>query len=246
MVLVKIEFHYLLAQFLFMGGNKLNTMKTKTLFTAISLLCVTALFAQTKKVGITNFSINGYQQAMNVTSNSEPDLYFIGDGSTELTKGVSVSDEIVKYTESSLKTFLGYDILPADLNRPATVPNQMSGRLFVMETITDKKAFKQLGYDEVIEIQCRIGSAGQSGKNYKPFIELSIKITDKDGKTVWKKKEKLKLEEKIAASAIEMRNNNTGISFSKQSETDPQGITGAQLLDWYKQVLGNALMKEEK
>jgi hypothetical protein len=230
------------------GVTKLNIMKSISLFTAISLLYVTAIFAQTPKVGITNFSVSGYQQSMNVASDNEPELYFIGDGSTLLEGGVRVSDEIVKYTEASLKTFLGRDIIATAIDRPSTVPNQMMGRLFIMETITDKKAFKQLGYDEVIEIQCRIGSAGRSGKYYKPFIEINIKITDKDGKTVWKKKEKLKLEEKIAASAIEMNNKNSGlsISFSKNNEGDPQGITAAQLLDWYKQVLGNALIKEDK
>ncbi len=218
-------------------------MKRNFLGLAICLLSATTLLAQTKKVAITNFSISGYEQSMNLTENNEPDLYFIGDGSTQLSPGVRVSDEIVKYTEESLKTFLGYDILPTDLKRLSTTPDQMMGRLMVMETITDKKAFKQLGYDEVIEIQCRIGSAGRTGKNYKAFIELTIKITDKDGKTVWKKKEKLKLDDKIAPATIELAKSSGGISFSKKSETDPQGIAAAQLLDWYKQVLGNTLIK---
>lgn len=204
---------------------------------------VTGVFGQTKKSGITNFSISGYEQSMNLADDNEPDLYFIGDGSTELTPGKRVSDEIVKYTEAELKTFLGYDLLPVDLNRPSAVSNQMMGRLWVMETITDKKAFKQLGYDEVIEIQCRIGSAGKTGKNYKPFIELTLKITDKDGKTVFKKKEKLKLEDKIPAGTVEAQKEKSGISFSKNSTSEPSGIPAVQLFDWYKQVLGNVLMK---
>lgn len=226
-------------------------MKTYLMIATICFLSLTSAFGQTKKSGITNFSINGYEQPMGISSLDdksvpEPNLYFIGDGSTELSPGVRVSDEIVKYTEAQLKAYLGYDLVPVELNRPATVLNQTEGRLWVMETITDKKAFKQLGYDEVIELQCRIGSAGKTGKYYKPFIELKIKITDKDGKTVWKKTEKLKLSEKIPANMIEEQRSSGGlvISFSQKGGMERGGITAAQLLDWYKQVLGNALIKE--
>lgn len=226
-------------------------MKTIFFFTTIGLLSIGSVFAQTKKSGITNFIITGYEQPTGITNLDdkappEPNLYFIGDGSTELSEGVRVSDEIVKYTEAQLKTFLGYDLVPVDLNRPANIVNQTGGRLWVMETITDKKAFKQLGYDEVIEIHCRIGSAGKSGKYYKTFIELKIKITDANGKTVWKKTEKVKVSEKIPASMVEEQTDAGGlvISFSKKDETEKGGITAAQLFDWYKQVLGNALIKE--
>lgn len=221
-------------------------MKTIALLLVISLLGLTNIFAQTKKVGITNFSISGYQKSMDLTEDNEPDLYFIGDASTKLSEDVRVSDEIVKYTEASLKTFLGYDISPVDLNRPSTVPDEMMGSLMVMETITDKKAFTKLGYDEVIEIQCRIGSAGRSGKYYKAFIEITIKITGKDGKTIWKKREKLKLSEKIVPAIIESRDETKGlvISIAKEGETTAEGIPASQLLDWYKQVLGNSLIKE--
>lgn len=221
-------------------------MKSILFITAISLLGINTTFAQTKKVGITNFSISGFVKGMDLTGDKEadPDLYFIGEASTQLSEGVRVSDEIVKYTEASLKTFLGYDILATNLIRPANVPDEMMGNLMVMETITDKKAFTQLGYDEVIEIQCRIGSAGRTPKHYKAFIELTIKVTGKDGKTIWKKREKLKLEDKIPTGIIEMREYSKGLDFSKLDDGGPDGIPATQLLDWYKQVLGNLLIKE--
>lgn len=220
-------------------------MKNTMLLTAIIGLFTLNVNAQTPKSGITNFSVDGYQRSMNISSDNEPDLYFIGESSTKLKDGILVSNEIVKYTEMKMKEFLGYDLVAVDLKRPATVPDQMMGKLFVMETITDKKAFKQLNYDEVIEVQCRIGSAGQSGKNYKAFIEVFVKVTNKDGKTTFKKREKVKLDEKIQASLIEVKDGNSGltIDFGKKGDDGAQGITGIQLLDWYKQALDNVLIK---
>jgi len=235
--------------FIYQRASTIKAEQMKKLaYALIGLLLFTEYVnAQDKKSGITNFSVNGYQQAMNMGSGSgnEPDLYFIGDNSTKLNADTRVSDEMVKYTEEKLKDFFGYAVTPADLNRPSTVPDQMGGRLWVMETVTDKKAFKELGYDEVIEIQCRIGSNGKTGNNYKPFVEVFVKVKNKEGKTIFKKTEKVKIEEKVPARSIELKNN-SGISldFSKsKGNDDSEGITASQLLDWYKQALTNALIK---
>lgn len=220
-------------------------MKNTLLLAVLMGLTKLSATAQTLKSGITHFSVDGHQRSMNLSADNEPDLYFIGENSTTLNDGVLVSDEMVKYTENKMKEFLGYDLVKTDVKRAAAIPTQMMGKLWVMETITDKKAFKQLNYDEAIEVQCRIGSAGQSGKNYKAFMEVSVKITGKDGKTTFKKKEKVKMTEKIQASLIEVHDGGSGLSidFSNKGAEEAQGIPAMQLLDWYKQALDNVLIR---
>jgi hypothetical protein len=220
-------------------------MKNTLLLAALIGLTTLSVNAQTPKSGITNFSVDGHQRSMNLSADNEPDLYFIGENSTTLNEGVLVSDEMLKYTETKMKEFLGYDLVKTGVKRPAAIPTHMMGKLWVMETITDKKAFTQLNYDEAIEVQCRIGSAGQSGKSYKAFIEVSVKVTGKDGKTTFKKREKVKIAEKIQASLIEVQDGGSGLSidFSNKGAEEAQGITAMQLLDWYKQALDNVLMR---
>jgi hypothetical protein len=188
---------------------------------------------------------------------SEPlELYFIGDNSTQLSDTVRTSDEIVKLSESMLKEYVGVNLIPINLVRPETVPNQMNGSLWVMETITEKAAFNKLNYDEAIVINARIYSNGKSNKGYKPVIEISLKIIGSDGKTKFKKTEKLKPEGAyIESKLIEFKENNSNVSMAdiykavkgskeKEGSVAAQGIPAAQLLDWYKQCFTNLLITD--
>lgn len=219
-------------------------MKRNILGLVICLLWVTPGFAQKTKMSIIKFSISG---------NRGDQLYFIGYKSTELRSGVYVSDEIVKYTEAELDTFFGKEVLPTEINRPETIAPQTEGKLWVMKTISQKQAYKQFGCDEVIEIECKIMNGGVTFKYYKPLIEMSIKVTDREGNTIWKKKERLKIDENIPKELVQVPGSDKGVEFQlgavgigvplKASNAEPlPGVTAERLLNWYKQILANILI----
>lgn len=233
----------------------------KTLTTLLLALCLSVnLFAQ-KKVGIINFSVTGKDQ---FESNSDKgiEVSFIGENSVHLTDSLLTSDAIVQFTEAQLKNYFQTELIPVNLNRPETTPEQMGGSLWVMETITEKSAFKKLGYDEAVVISSRIYSSGKSNKGYKPTIEITMKVIGSDGKTIFKKTEKLKLENVFVNSKlIEHKFDDSPISLSdvykaakaaknkdvpekKVEIEDGQGIPAAQLLDWYKQCFTNLLIMD--
>jgi hypothetical protein len=209
-----------------------------------------------KKSGIISFSINGKDRMSSGMGGSGMDdateLYFIGDNSTRLADNQLTSDAIVRHTEAALKDFLGYELVPVELKRPASVPDQMNGSLWVMETITEKAAFSKLGYDEAIVIHARIYSSGKSGKGYKPVIEITMKVIDKNGKTTLKKSEKLKPDEKVEAQLVEYDGGSTSMgdvlkaikSNGKENagSESSQGVPSVKVLDWYKQCFSNLLI----
>ncbi len=225
---------------------------------AVTLCSVLSASAQ-KKSGIISFSVNGKDRAGSVSSmegSAPTDLYFIGENSTKLEGGEKTADAIIKHTEAALKEYFGYDLTPINLNRPSTMPDEMNGSLVMMETITEKTAFNKLGYDEAIIIQVRIYSNGKSGKGYKPAIEITMKVVGKDGKTILKKSEKLKIEsEKVEPKMIEYTEDNSDVTITdvfkatkgskeKEGSASSQGVPSTQVLDWYKQCLANLLLSK--
>jgi hypothetical protein len=234
-------------------------MKLKLIMMMVAFTAAFTAFAQ-KKSGIISFSINGKDRmssGMGSTDGGEStDLYFIGDNSARLSDSLLTSDAIVRYTEAALKDFLGYDLIPVNLKRGTIVPDQMNGSLWVMETITEKQAFTKLGYDEAIVINARIYSNGKTGKGYKPVIEITMKMIDKNGKTTMKKTEKIKLEEKVEAQLVEYNESgNTGLvdlvkavknkDKEKAGSEGSQGVPSVKLLDWYKQCFANLLIAKK-
>jgi hypothetical protein len=235
-------------------------MKLKHIFTLVALAGVLGASAQ-KKSGIIAFNFEGKDRQSSsmsgmggVSNMSATDLYFIGENSVKLDSALT-TDEIVRYTEGALKEWLGYELVPANLKRPAAAPEQMNGSYVVMETTTEKNAFAKLGYDEVIVVNARLYSAGKSGKAYKPAIEISVKVIGKDGKTVKKKSEKLKIEnEKVDAKLIEYTDKNASVgdvfSFSKGGKNAPeggeamQGVPSTTIFDWYKQCFSNLILEK--
>ena len=230
----------------------------KLITLTLSLLLIAGAFAQ-KKVGIINFSFNGKDRmsSMSDAPGSEPlELYFIGDNTTWLTDTLRTSDAIVTLTQTMLKEYVGTELIPVKLEHPSTVPDQMNGSLWMMETITEKSAFQKLTYDEVIVINARLYSNGRSNKGYKPVIEISIKITGKDGKTKFKKTEKLKPEGIfVEPKLVEYKESNGNVSVTdiykavkgskeKEDSVAAQGIRAAQLLDLYKQCFTNLLITD--
>lgn len=231
----------------------------KTIMTlALSLLIATATFAQ-KKVGIINFSFNGKDRMSSMSDapgSEQLELYFIGDNTTKISDTLRTSDAIVLLTQTMLKEYVGSDLIPVKLDRPSTVPDQINGSLWLMEAITEKAALQKLNYDEVIVVNARIYSGSKSNKGYKPVVEISLKITGKDGKTRFKKTEKLKPEGAvIEPKLVEYKENNSNVTITdiyksvkgskeKESNMAAQGITGVQLLDWYQQCLTNLLITD--
>lgn len=232
-------------------------MSKKLLLVAMAIVATFSCFAQ-KKSGIISFNINGkdHMAGMGSSDQSSPELYFIGDNSTQLSDTAFTSDEIVRYTEQALKEFLGYELVPADLKRPASAVAQMDGHMMVMQTITEKNAFNKLGYDEAITVNVRVYSNGKSGSTYKPAIEISLKIIDKNGKTTFKKTEKLKPDERVDALLVERDDDNTSLldivksvknnKKEKAGSIASEGVQAIKLLDWYKQCFGNLLIENKK
>ncbi len=232
----------------------------KSLSLLLCMLVTAGVFAQ-KKVCIINFSIDGKDRmaSMSDMEGKEPsELYFIGDNSSRLSDTVRTSDEIVKLTEKMLKDYVGAELVPVNLDRPQTVPDQMNGALWVMETITEKAAFSKLNYDEAVVISSRIYSAGKANKGYRPVMEISLKWIGKDGKAKFKKTEKLKLKDVyIEEKLVVQKEDDSGllsINFSKSKTTEEkkeyngnaagEGVPAIQVLDWYKQCLTNLLITD--
>lgn len=229
----------------------------KKLFIFLLLQSLTFIAFSQKKSGITNFSISGKDRQLNVTSDQNedlPDLYFIYDKSTRLGEGL-LTDSLVRYTEASLGQYFGYSLVPASLTRSANVPEQTDGTLWAMSSISDKAAKEKLGYDEIIKVTTRISLGGKKNNQVYPTIEITIKVEDKDGKTAFKKSEKLKLKDELIPESDLILDNSIGavsISLSKKSvkvESDNNnegpGIPAARLLDWYQQCLENLLAAKE-
>jgi hypothetical protein len=236
-------------------------MKLRSMLVVLALMSTVTLFAQ-KKSGIISFSIHGKDRGSSSMSSSgggeTTDLYFIGDNSTRLNDTLLTSDAIVRYTEAALKDMLGYELVPVNLERPATAVDQMNGSMMIMETITEKKAFTKLGYDEAIVVNARIYSGGKTGKGYKPTIEITVKVIDKGGKTTLKKSEKLKIDEKVEAKLVEYTESGGNVSLGdmlsalKKTNSDPkagsessQGVPSVKVLDWYKQCFSNLVLPKE-
>lgn len=221
----------------------------------IYLLLATTLYAQNKRVGITQFSVEGSSESWGQLSGiGGVFLFFIGNQSTELSPGVYLSDEMVRHTETALEEFLGHAIFPAKLDRPEYVRPQTRGVLWVMETISPYKAFKKLGYDEVVEVRYRIGSTSSTNKGYRPKMKLIIKITEKNGDIIWKKTEELRLEDLVPKKLVEHQGNGRGaelqigsIGIGLSGDDDdalPPGVPASLILDWYKQALEKVLVKQ--
>lgn len=218
---------------------------------------VNVLHAQ-KKIGIINFSFDGKDRMASVgmDNNNSSELYFIGANSTRLSDTVRTSDEIVRYTENALKEFFATDLVPVNLNRAPSVPDEMNGSLWLMETITEKAAFNKLGYDEAITISARIYSGGQSGGGYQPIIEITMVVVNKEGKKVMKKSERLRLKGvKVERKLVEMEEGSSTLTLSdirkavkgtreKSGSETGNGVTAVQLLDWYKQCFSNLLLSK--
>lgn len=234
-------------------------MKLKIFTLALGILgTCSATFAQ-KKIGIINFSFDGKDRMASVGSmdNSGPsELYFIGSNSARLNDTTRTSDEIVKYTENALKDFFSNEMTPVNLNRSSTVPDEMNGSLWMMETITEKAAFTKFNYDEAITINSRIYSGGSMGGSYTPVIEITVVVVNSDGKKVWKKSEKLRLKGvKVEKRLVEIEDGNTSLSISdlrkaikgtkeKTGSETGSGVPATQILDWYKQCLTNLLLSK--
>lgn len=229
----------------------------KKLFIFLLLQSLTFIAFSQKKSGITNFSISGKDRQLNVSADQNedlPDLYFIYDKSTRLGEGL-LTDSLVRYTEARLGQYFGYSLAPASLTRSANVPEQTDGTLWAMSSISDKAAKEKLGYDEIIKVTTRISSGGKKNNQVYPTIEITIKVEDKDGKTTFKKSEKLKLKDELIPESELILDNSIGavsISLSKKSvkvESDNNnegpGIPAARLLDWYQQCLENLLAAKE-
>ncbi len=215
------------------------------------------LIAQVKS-GITSLTFNGYARAMTVGDDKdEIDLRFVGSTSTRIGDSL-LSDMILTYSEQEIGKFLGHDLLPVSRVRSKNTPDDLNGSLFVMETITEKKAFKELDYDEVITIQCSINRNSsktvKGNKMYEPIITLNIRITGRDGEKIYKKSESLKLKDQwIAAALIEEKQadgkfdvslkNLKTVTVDTGGSDMAKGVSAVELLDWYKQVLGNALIR---
>lgn len=234
-------------------------MKTKLVLAGMILLGIISTAHAQKRIGIINFSIDGKDRMASVGMDNEGprELYFIGSNSTRLNDTTRTSDEIVKYTEQALKEFFSSDLVSINLNRASSIPDEMNGSLWVMETITEKAAFSKLGFDEAITIKTQIYSGSSTGRNYTPVIEISMMVVNKEGKKVLKKSEKLKLKDvKVDKKLVEMEEGGNSLSFSdlrksvkgtkeKSGSDVGSGITAIQLLDWYKQCFSNLLLSEK-
>ncbi|MDZ4668614.1 MAG: hypothetical protein SGJ00_12130 [bacterium] len=236
-------------------------MKTKIYLLAVILLGSITSYSQ-KKSGIISFSFNGKYSQDNFASGDTkvelPSLYFVYDNSTRIDT-VRTSDEILHYTQQVLAKFLGYPLIAVDENRLGSVPDQLEGGLWVMESISEKKAFQQLGYDEAIRIQARIYSTGSKNRTYTPGIEVSVKVINKEGKTTFKNSEKLKFkEEGVPESSLVLKSNSGGLSLRDGinlikgggsanigDDNSKIGVNGARLFDWYQQCLSDVLIEKK-
>jgi hypothetical protein len=229
----------------------------KTYILLMVMLTLGAAAKAQKKSGIISFSFNGKDRASGTSEGSEQDLYFVYDNSTRL-NGERTSDAIIRITEKALQEYLGYELIKIDTIRASSIPDQMDGRLWLMNTITEKAAFTKLGYEEVIKIDVRIYSSSKNRKGHTPTIEITLKVIGSNGKTTLKKSEKLKLnDDKIDDRQIAMQENNTinlrdavsalksGGNVKLGDDTDRLGVPGAKILDWYQQCLTNLLISKE-
>jgi len=232
-------------------------MKALNVFVLIAMLSITQVFAQTKS-GITSFVVNGFVRGMSTMENKpDPDLNFVGESTAKIGDSL-LADIMLTYSEQALAKFLGHEIYPVNRVRGANVPTNMNGNLVVMETISEKKAFKELGYDEIVTLNCQLGFSSmrtvKGTRMYVPSITLNIKVVGKDGKTIYKKNELLKLKDRtISGELIEERQDNSQLDISLKNiktvtvdtgaDTQARGVSSVELLDWYKQVLDNVLIK---
>jgi hypothetical protein len=211
------------------------------------------------KSRIANFSMNGYVRGMTLTDNKqEPDLQFIGSTSARMGDSL-LSDMMLTFTEQELGKFLGHELIPVTRERGKHVPDYMNGSLIIMETVTEKKAFKEMGLDEIVTLNCQLNynsmKTVKGTRMYVPVITLNLKVIGKDGKTIFKKNETLKMKEKtVSGELIEEKQENGTFDISLKNlktltvdtgdKGELKGVSSVELLDWYKQVLGNALIKD--
>jgi hypothetical protein len=229
----------------------------KTYILLMVMLTLGAAANAQKKSGIISFSFNGKDRASGATDEDDQDLYFIYENSTKL-NGERTTDAIIRITEKALEEYLGYTLIKIDTNRASTIPDQMDGRFWIMNTITEKAAFAKLGYEEAIKIDARIYSSSRTPKGHTPTIEITLKVIGNNGKTILKKSEKLKLkDEKVDHKQIALQENNSislkdavnviksGGSVKVGDDSHNLGVSGAKILDWYQQCLTNLLISKE-
>lgn len=234
-------------------------MKRNALFILLMTVLSCQIFAQIK-CGITNFSVNGYVRGNSIGSSNEkePDLNFIASSTTRMGDSL-VSNMMITLAETEIGKFLGCNMYPVSRSRNANVPDVMNGTLWVMETTTEKKAFKELGYDKIVTLSVSINYRSmktvKGTRMYTPAMTLSIKVINKEGKTEFKKNETLVFKEDlISGSLIEEKSGDGEISISFKdlktvsvntgADTEAKGIAPMQLMNWFQQVLGNALIKD--
>jgi hypothetical protein len=235
--------------------------------TKIILLVVAIVFTQLaqaqKKVGIINFTISGKDRQMGTGSSNEPapELYFIGPNSARLKPEERTSDAMVRLAEQKLAEYLNCEIIPTNLERASTIPDEMNGSLWAMETISEKTAFNKLNYDEAITVSVRIFLNSRSGKGYKATIEISYKLIGKDGKTISKKSEKLKIDEFIEPKLVEEQIDDSPITLKSIKDAVKGGSGNAQerkgseaggglpadkVYDYFQQCLNNLIIDTKK
>jgi|GEM_PF-2909882 len=206
----------------------------------IAAMVLAQLTYAQKKVGIINFAVNGKEREMSMSS-SEPaaDLYFIGPNSAQLKPEERTTDAMVRLTEKKLAEYLGYEIIPTNIERGPNVPDEMNGSLWAMESISEKTAFTKLGYDEAIIVKVSISSSGSTPKGYKAVMEISYKLIGKDGKTISKKTEKLKVPDVIDSRMVRQRQDNSPITL--KSVRDAISVNGSNTTERAGSELGGGL-----
>lgn len=233
--------------------------KNLIILVCMAQIGISYLNAQTMS-GIINFSMNGYVRGMTVGSdNKEPDIQFIGESSTKIGDSL-LAHLMLTHTEKELETFLGHPLTPVNRERKSHVPDHINGSLMIMETFSEKKALKELNYDEAITIQCNLGYGSmktvKGNRMYTPTIQVMVKVVGKDGKNIYKKNETLKLKDnQVSGALVEVKDNdNTSFDISLKSLNTAQvttkgggehkGIASTDLFEWYKQALSNVLIRE--